>query len=82
MDNPETLPTLVTIHRTKTNKAQKHNTTQYKKPKQKNNTDPNKNRGWTQVLAKGKQFLPLIRHPPFYLYSQDVLDTTMHKQDK
>jgi hypothetical protein len=27
------------------------------------NTDPTKNQGWIQVLAKGKQFQPLIRHP-------------------
>jgi hypothetical protein len=27
-----------------------------------NNTVPAKNRKWTQVLAKGKQFLFLLRH--------------------
>jgi hypothetical protein len=28
------------------------------------------------VFAKSKQFLPLMMHPPCYLYSQDVLGTT------
>jgi preprotein translocase subunit Sss1 len=46
------------------------------------NTDPTKNRAasWTQVFAKGKRFLPRKRHPPWYEYSQHVLNTTMHKQ--
>jgi hypothetical protein len=35
---------------------------------------------WTHELAKGKQFLPLTRRPPCYSHSQDVFDTTMHKQ--
>jgi hypothetical protein len=39
--------------------------------KKMSNTDPTKN----QILAKGKQFLPLIRHPPCYSYIQDVFDT-------
>jgi hypothetical protein len=34
------------------------------------------NREWTQVLANGKQFLPLLRHLPGNSYIQDVLDTT------
>jgi len=38
------------------------------------------NRERSQVLAKGKQFLSFIRHPPCYSYSQDVLDTTLRKQ--
>ena len=46
-----------TTHRTNTKKKY---TTQ--KTKKMTNTDPTKNRGWTQVLVKGKQFLPLIRH--------------------
>jgi hypothetical protein len=56
-DNPETLTTLGTEdtwrRHNKTN-----NTTQ--KTKMKSNTDPTKNLGWTEVLAKSKQFLPLI----------------------
>ena len=32
------------------------------------NADPPKNRGWTRILAKGKQDLPLIRHPSRYSY--------------
>jgi len=39
-----------------------------------------KNRGWTQAPAKCKQFLPIIRHQPFYSYGQYVLDTTIRKQ--
>jgi hypothetical protein len=31
------------------------------------------------VLAKSKQFLLLIRHPPCYSSSHDVLNTTTHK---
>jgi hypothetical protein len=34
------------------------------------NTDPTKNQGWTQVLAKGKRFLLLIRHLMCYSYIQ------------
>ena len=34
------------------------------------NTDPTKNRAWTQVLVKGKQFLLLIRHLSCYSYIQ------------
>jgi hypothetical protein len=44
------------------------------------NTDPTKNRGWTQALAIGKHFLSLIVHPPFYSYSQCVLATTIRKE--
>ena len=50
----------------------KHNTTQ--KIKKMRNTDSTKNRVWTQVLTKGKQF------PPCYSYSPDVLDITRCKQ--
>jgi hypothetical protein len=31
------------------------------------NTGPTKNRNWTQVV-KGKQFLLVLRHPPYYSY--------------
>jgi hypothetical protein len=34
------------------------------------NTDPKKTPEGTQVLAKGKQFLLLIRNPPCYSYIQ------------
>jgi hypothetical protein len=44
------------VHNTKTNKTQ-HDT----ETKKTSNTDPTKPRGWTQVLAKGKQPLSLIR---------------------
>jgi hypothetical protein len=33
-------------------------------------TDPTKNRGWTQVLTKSKQFLLLVRHLPCFSYIQ------------
>ena len=36
--------------------------------KKMSNTDPTKNGGLTQVLAKGKQFLLRIRHLPCYTY--------------
>jgi len=63
-----------TGHRTRTK-----NTTQ-KKTKQMSNTNPTKNRWWTQMFVKGKQFLPLIRHSPFYSYRQCVLGNTIRKQ--
>ena len=31
-------------------------------------TDPPKKKGWNQVVAKGKQFLLLIRHLSYYSY--------------
>jgi hypothetical protein len=39
-----------------------------KQTKKISNTDPTKQKGWTQVLAKGKQLLLLIRHPSCYPY--------------
>ena len=54
-------------------RTQRHTTGQHKKTKTIINTYPTKNRGWTQVLAKGKQFLLLIWHPPFYSYIQSSL---------
>jgi hypothetical protein len=56
-DNPETLTTLGTQD-TGRRHNKTNNTTQ--KTKMKSNTDPTKNLGWTEVLAKSKQFLPLI----------------------
>ena len=57
MDNPDTDNTGYTIHRTKTYKRE--NTAQKLLAKI-SNTDPTKNRGGTNVLANGKQFLPLL----------------------
>jgi len=45
-----------------------------------NTTHHTKHRWWTWVLAKGKQFLPLVRHPPCFSFSPDVFDTTLRKQ--
>ena len=56
-DNPETLTTFGTQD-TGRRHNKTNNTTQ--KTKMKSNTDPTKNLGWTEVLAKSKQFLPLI----------------------
>ena len=70
-DNPETHATLGTRHRTKTNKT----TTQQQKQKI-NSTDFTKTRRWTKVLAKGKQLLFAIKHPPFrYIRSLIVIIT-------
>ena len=57
-----------TRHMTKTNKTK--NTTQ--KTKKMSNTDTTKNQDRHHVLAKGKQFLPLIRHTPCYSYKTTV----------
>ena len=74
MDNPEKLATLgIQDTEQKTSKKQKqkqnknHNT---QKAKKMNNTDPTKN-----AHAKVKHFLPLIKIPQCYPYSQYVLDT-------
>jgi hypothetical protein len=74
MYNPETLATLGTQAKTKNVQSRhraktKHNTTQ--KTKKTSNTDPTNNWGRTDVLANGKQFLPLIRYPPCYSYNED-----------
>ena len=69
MDNPETLATLCphdTVRR-----QTKQNTTQ--KTKKMSNTYSTKNRGWTQVLTRGRQFLLLIRHTSFASFNQ-ILD--------
>ena len=65
-----------TRYRAKTNKTK--NTTQ--KTKTLCNTDPTKNLELIQVHMKNKQFLPLIRLPPCYLFSHYVLDTIICKQ--
>jgi len=78
------------VHKTLDEGKQTKNTTQ--KTKKRSNTDPNKNRGWTQVLEKGTQFLLFKRYPSCYSYrqydeekqsrntTQYVLYTHMHKQ--
>ena len=76
MDNPETLATLDTGNGTKTNKT-KHTAQKIKKM---SNSDLTKKPGVIQGHIEGKQFLPLIRQPPYYPYSQEVLDTTLGKQ--
>jgi hypothetical protein len=82
MNNPETLTTIGTqdTGRRQTKKEEnttQHNTTQ--KTKIMSNTDPaKKNRGWTHVLAKGRQFLPVLTHPTCYLYNQDVFHTPIY----
>jgi len=53
MDIPETMLTLGTQD------DDKQNTTQ--KTKKKSNTDPTKNREWTQAPAKGKRHLLIIQ---------------------
>jgi len=42
--------------------------------------EPTKYRGWRKVLVKSKQFLPLTKLPPYYLYSQVLLGASIHKQ--
>ena len=64
-----------TKHRTKTKKKRKTQPQTWNM----SNIDSSK-QPWNHVLANGKQFLPLIRHPPCYLISQEVLETTIWKQ--
>ena len=78
----------------KSKKKTKQNKAKIKPQKSKNKqTDKNKTQKnrWTirttlklhertQMLTNGKQFLPLIRHPPSHSYSQDVLNTTTRRQ--
>jgi len=90
MDNPETLATLdtqdtgrgQTKHKNTTQKTKKmrntdhtKNTTQ--KTKKMSNTDPPK-MGVNPGARKGYG-MPLVRHPQYYSYSQDMFDTTIHK---
>jgi len=66
MDNPETIATLDTQDTWRRTNKTENTTHKTKMP------DHTKNRGWTHVLAKGKQFLFLIRHPPCYSYIQSI----------
>jgi len=66
IDNPETKATLGTRHRTKTNKT-KISTENWKRWA---TQTPPKKRGWTQILAKIKQFLLLTRLLSCYSYSR------------
>jgi hypothetical protein len=51
----------------------RHIIVQHKKLKRWATRTPSKNRGWTQRLTNGKQFLLLIRHPSCYSYIQSSL---------
>jgi len=73
MNNPETLARL---GKQNTGKTKKNKKTQHRKLKRQVTTDPTKQQGWTQVLVKGKQFLPLIRHLSCYSYSLHI--SVMH----
>jgi len=77
MDNPETQATLGTQDTWWRQTKQK---AQHRRTKMMSYTDPIKSRVWIKVLAKGKQPVPLTIHPPCYLHSQYVWDTTIHKQ--
>ena len=79
MQNPETLTTLGTQD---TRRRQAKQITQTQEIKKMRNTDTTKYQGLTQVLTKGKQFMPRIRRPAFYSYSSDVFYTTIPKQTK
>ena len=72
MDNPKTLAT-VASRRYRNKKAKpkiktKTNTTQ--KTKTMGITHLTNIGGWTHEIGKGRQFMPLIRHPPYYSYSR------------
>ena len=58
-----------------TQNVKTHNTTT-RITKKMSNTDATRNRGCTQVLRKGKQFLALLIHPPCYSYIQYLLNPT------
>ena len=76
MENPDTQATLDTQD---TGRRQAKQITQHRKEKKMRKTDTTKYRGLTQVLMKGKQFVPLIRRPACYSYSPGVFDTTTPK---
>ena len=68
MDNRETLATMDTRHKTKTNKTK--NTTQ--KTKNMSNADSTNKPGVNPGARKNYQFLFLKRYPPYYSYSNLV----------
>ena len=76
MENPDTQATLDTQD---TGRRQAKQITQHRKEKKMRKTDTTKYRGLTQVLMKGKQFVPLKRRPACYSYSPGVSDTTTPK---
>ena len=71
MNNPETLARLGKQNTGKTKKK-------HRKLKRQVTTDLTKQQGWTQVLVKGKQFLPLIRHLSCYSYTCSLHISVMH----
>ena len=81
MDKSETLITLNTqdTGRRQQNRK-KNNETPDTENQKRSATWASHKRGLTQVFVKGKQVLPLIRHPQCYAYSKDVLENTMRKQ--
>jgi hypothetical protein len=68
-----------TRHRMKKDK-QKTKTKTTQKTKNMSNKDTTKNPKVNPGVPKGKKFLSLIKHPPYYSFSQDMLDTTIPKQ--
>ena len=87
MDNPETLATLGTQDTEQRQTKQKQNGTQHhttQENKQENkklgNTDPTKKTRGEPMSSQKVKMMPLIKHTPCYIYSQDVLVTTIRKQ--
>jgi amino acid permease len=64
-------------HRTKTKQWNENKLTQHRKLKRWATRIGQKNRGWTQVLVKGKKFQSLIKHLPYYCCDIFVSQITM-----
>ena len=77
MDNPEILSTLDTED-TGRRQTKHKNTTQRRTVNRRATQTPLKP-GWISVLAKGKQLMPLVRHPQCYLYIQYVFDINKYQ---